>query len=83
MGRYYVNGLGVVIMLFKIFILMLVVVVLYCLGSGLFFLAKDDQRKSRLVKALTWRIGLSVAIFLLLLLAFVMGWDTPHQILAT
>jgi hypothetical protein len=31
-----------------------------------------------MLRALTWRIGLSVALFLLLLLAYRAGWITPH-----
>jgi hypothetical protein len=31
-----------------------------------------------MLRALTWRIGLSVALFLLLLLAWRMGYIRPH-----
>ena len=67
-------------MLFKILIVLLMFVVLYCLGSGLFFLTKDEGGSDRLVKALTWRIGLSVTIFILILIAFLLGWIKPHSI---
>jgi hypothetical protein len=31
-----------------------------------------------MVKALTWRIGLSVGLFVLLMLAYYQGWISPH-----
>ena len=48
--------------------------------SGLFFLVRDQGRSTRTVKALTWRIGLSVALFLLLLVGYYFGLVTPHGI---
>jgi hypothetical protein len=33
-----------------------------------------------MARSLTWRIGLSVAAFLFLLLAFYAGWIEPHGI---
>jgi hypothetical protein len=38
-----------------------------------------DQRK--MVKALTWRISLSLIVFILLLIGFLMGWLTPHALI--
>ncbi|MBS0366018.1 MAG: twin transmembrane helix small protein [Proteobacteria bacterium] len=49
------------------------------LGSGLFHLSrggKDDSRK--LARDLTIRISISIALFLLLLLAWAVGWISPH-----
>jgi hypothetical protein len=34
----------------------------------------------KMVKALAWRIGLSVALFLLLILAYYRGWIVPQQV---
>jgi len=39
---------------------------------------KDDS--TRVVKALTWRIGLSIVVFILLLIGFMFGWITPHPV---
>ena len=64
-------------MIFKIVILSLLFVVLISLGSALVAMAKGDK-SDKMLKSLTWRIGLSVAIFILLLLGQAMGIITPH-----
>jgi hypothetical protein len=64
-------------MVFKIVILSLLFVVLISLGSALVAMVSGD-RSDKMVKSLTWRIGLSVLIFLLLLIGQAMGLITPH-----
>ncbi|MFN4327769.1 MAG: twin transmembrane helix small protein [Limnobacter sp.] len=49
-------------------------VILGSLGSAFFFLMKDKSKSSRTVNALTVRIGMSIALFLLILFAHHMGW---------
>jgi len=48
--------------------------ILISLGSALFYLMKDKSGTRRTVRALTVRIGLSVALFLFVLLAHSLGW---------
>jgi len=67
-------------MIFKIVILSLLVVVLVSLGSALAAMAKGGQ-SDKMLKSLTWRIGLSVAIFILLLIGQATGLITPHGLL--
>lgn len=64
-------------MIFKIVILSLLFVVLISLGSALVAMAKGDK-SGKMLRSLTWRIGLSVAIFILLLIGQAMGIITPH-----
>ena len=64
-------------MIFKIVILSLLFVVLISLGSALVAMAKGDK-SDKMLKSLTWRIGLSVGIFILLLIGQAMGIITPH-----
>ena len=64
-------------MVFKIVILGLLLVVLVSLGSALAAMAKGDK-SDKMLKALTWRIGLSVGIFILLLIGQATGLITPH-----
>ena len=64
-------------MIFKIVILSLLLIVLVSLGSALVAMAKGDK-SDKMLKALTWRIGLSVCIFILLLIGQAMGFITPH-----
>lgn len=48
--------------------------IIISLGSALFYLMKDKSGTRRTVNALTVRIGLSVALFLFVLLAHWLGW---------
>lgn len=61
-------------------IIALLVFIFFSLGSALYFLMRDPAQSTRVVKALSWRIGLSLVLFLLLMLAFMMGWIQPHSI---
>jgi FtsH-binding integral membrane protein len=65
---------------FKYLIILVLVLIVASLGKALFHLSSDDPENSRkMVKALTWRIGLSVGLFLLLILAYYQGWITPRR----
>lgn len=61
-------------------VLAFVVLILASLFSGLFFLIRDQGRTKRTVKALTWRVGLSLALFLLLLAGYYFGLIKPHGV---
>ncbi len=61
-------------------VLAFVVLILASLFSGLFFLIRDQGRSKRTVKALTWRVALSLTLFLLLLAGYYFGLITPHGI---
>lgn len=64
----------------KAILLILSAFILFSLGSALYFLVKDKSDSNRVVRALTWRIGLSFVLFILLFIAFAFGWITPHSI---
>jgi hypothetical protein len=66
--------------LIKFLILIAFVAIVASLASGLVYLFKDDHDSRRVVKALTWRIGLSIALFVLLLLAYAAGWIEPGNL---
>ena len=53
-------------MAIKILIIVMLITILYSLGSALFFLVADHGEGDRTVKRLTWRIGLSLVLFLFL-----------------
>jgi hypothetical protein len=66
---------------FKYFVILILALILISLGRALFHLSSSKSGDSRkLVKALTWRIGLSVLLFVLLLAAFALGWIEPQHI---
>jgi hypothetical protein len=60
-------------MLTKIIILLMLALILASLFSALFYLFKDKGQGERTVKALTIRISLSIALFVLLLISFKLG----------
>ena len=67
-------------MLARIIIILFLALILYCLGSGLYYLVNDKGRSTRVVVALSWRIGLSLLLFLLLFVGYALGWISPHAI---
>ena len=67
-------------MLFKILVIVLLLVIVGCLGSGLFFMLRDKGDSNRTLRSLTWRIGLSVAAFVLLMIGAATGLIAPHGI---
>ncbi|MHB8743998.1 MAG: twin transmembrane helix small protein [Sulfuricaulis sp.] len=65
-------------MLIKIVVLVMLALILVSLFSALVFLFKDKGRGKRTAQALTWRIGLSMALFLLLMAGFHFGLIPPQ-----
>lgn len=57
----------------KIIIILFLLVIVGSLGSALFYLVRDKGGSNRTVKALTIRIGLSVTLFVLLMLGYYFG----------
>ncbi len=64
----------------KLLIVLGLLAILVSLGSALFALVRDKGRSQRTVRALTWRIGLSLGLFVLLLLGIATGVVVPHDI---
>jgi len=48
--------------------------ILGSLASALFYLMRDKGASNRTANALGWRVGLSIALFLFVLLAHRLGW---------
>ncbi|MCO5119332.1 MAG: twin transmembrane helix small protein [Burkholderiaceae bacterium] len=61
-------------------ILVAFVFIIGSLASAGVFLVRDKGKTRNVARALTVRISLSVALFLLLLLAYKLGWIQPHGI---
>jgi len=60
-------------MFIKIVVIFILVLIVASLFSALVFLFKDKGRGNRTARALTWRIGLSVTLFALLMAGFYFG----------
>ena len=63
--------------LFRILVIAVFVGILVSLGSALYQLTRGGDSK-KMVRSLAIRVGLSVALFLLLMLAWYAGWVQPH-----
>ena len=66
-------------MLIKIVIILFLLMIVYSLGSAFFFLAKDKGQGDRTVRILSWRMGLSILLFLMLWIAYRSGWIEPNS----
>jgi len=63
----------------RIIIVIALIGIVLSLGSALVYLIRDKGTTNRTVNALTVRVGISVALFLFILLSYWMGWISPRQ----
>jgi hypothetical protein len=61
-------------------VIAMLILIVASLGSAAVFMVRDRSSSSRMVKALAWRVGLSVALFLVLMLGYYFGLFKPHQL---
>ena len=61
----------------KLIVLVLLLAIVASLGSGLFYLSKDNQGSPRVLKALKIRVALSITLVMFLLAAYFLGWLAP------
>lgn len=64
----------------KIVVIVAFILILASLGSALVFLMRDKGKSNRTVKALAFRVGFSITLFVLLLIAYRLGWIQPTGI---
>ncbi len=62
----------------RLVIIAVLIVIIGSLGSALVQLARGKGDSQKMLRALTWRIGLSVGLFIALLVAWRMGLIRPH-----
>ena len=62
----------------KYVILVFIVFILGSLFSALYYMIKDKGQSTRVVRALSWRVGLSITLFLILMLGYHFGFITPQ-----
>ena len=66
--------------LLRLIILLMFVAIIASLGSALYQLSRGPggEHSAKMARALTVRIGLSIVLFLLLMLAWYAGLISPH-----
>lgn len=67
-------------MLARLIIIVVFIAILASLFSGMYFMLHDKSGSTRNVKSLSIRIGLSLALFALLILAYFLGWIRPNAV---
>ena len=61
----------------RIFVAIAFLLIIGSLASALVFLMKDKGQTNRTVNALAFRVGFSILLFVLLLIANRLGWIEP------
>jgi hypothetical protein len=64
----------------KLLIVAMLIAIVASLGSALFHLSKSGGDSKKMARALTVRVGLSVGLFILLLVAYYFGLITPNEV---
>jgi hypothetical protein len=64
----------------KILVGIAFILIIGSLVSALVFLMRDKGRSNRTVQALAFRVGFSILLFLLILVAHKLGWIQPTGI---
>lgn len=65
-------------MLIKIVIAILMLAILFTLFRSLYFLASEKTESKKTARGLSWRIGLSITLFSIILIGIMFGWIEPH-----
>lgn len=63
---------------FKYLVVLILALIVISLGKALFHLSSGKGDPKALARALSWRIGLSVMLFAMLILAYYQGWIKPN-----
>lgn len=61
-------------------VIAMLIAIVASLGSAAFFMLRSRGDPTRMAKALTWRVGLSVTLFLLLMLGYYFGFFQPGRL---
>lgn len=61
----------------KLIALVLLLLIVGSLGSALYHMMRGNDPK-QMARSLTWRVGLSATLFILLIVFYKLGWIVPH-----
>jgi hypothetical protein len=64
----------------KVLIAIGLIIVVVSLGQALYAMSSGPQNSARVVKSLTVRISVSVALFIALMIAWKLGYIEPHRL---
>ena len=66
--------------MFKFIMVVALLFIIYSLGVAFFAFVKKDADSDKMLKALTFRIGLSIALIVLMMIGAQFGLISPHGI---
>lgn len=64
--------------MFKIIIVSVLLFIIFSLGVALFAFVKKDRDSDKMIKALTFRIALSIGLLILIMIGAQLGLISPH-----
>jgi len=64
----------------KLGIVLFLIFIVYNLGASCYYMLTDQGKTDRVVKALSWRIGLSILLFALIALGLYSGVIQPNSV---
>jgi hypothetical protein len=64
----------------RLLVVGILLAILFSLGSALWQLSAGRGDSRRMLRSLSWRAGLSIALLALLVVAASRGWITPHGV---
>jgi branched-subunit amino acid transport protein AzlD len=64
----------------KLLIILFLFAIIFVLFRGLYYMVKDQGKTKKTVNSLTWRIGLSVMLIILLIIGASFGYIQPHGV---
>ena len=65
----------------KVIIVIMLALILLSLVASMFTLIRDRDNSNRTAKFLTFRIVMSILLFILIGVSFYMGWIQPHGLI--
>jgi len=65
-------------MIIKTLIILTMLAILFTLFRSLYFLVTGKPDSKKTANSLGWRIGLSITLFVLILIGIFTGWIEPH-----
>ena len=61
----------------KYIIYVLLAAIIFSLGTGLFYLRREDADSAKMLRALQVRVALSLVLVLFLVASYFLGWINP------
>jgi Flp pilus assembly protein protease CpaA len=61
----------------KFIVLILLAAIVFSLGTGLYYLRREDADSPKMLRALQVRVGLSLVLILFLISSYFLGWIQP------